>query len=179
MDHARHSLLVGSLTEATDQLLPVALLQLSSHLNDHGYKQIIKYVFLFTSLCLRACLPLTPTQLTCNRKNLKHQILKNFFECFSPILKTTREAKSLCHKELFLLKNDQLETANSIRHSAKISKVRGMVKSQYPTRRLTSACVCICPQNISCKNFPKNLYLQYAYISFNISRICVKIQKYW
>ena len=77
---------------------------------------------------------------------------------FFPILKTTRETKSLCHKELFLLKNDWLEVANSIRKSAKITKVRGRVKRPHPTRRLTSACVCICPQNNSCKNFPKNLY---------------------
>ena len=108
-------------------------------------------------LC-RVCLPLTPTQLTCYRQNLKHQILKIFLNGFSPILKTTREANSLCYKELFLLKNDGLVMANNSRQSAKITEVRGRVKRPHPTRRLTSACVCICRQNISCKNFPKNLY---------------------
>ena len=134
--------------------------------------------FLFTSLCLRACFPLTPTQLTRNRKNLKHQILKIFLNVFFPILKTTHEAKSLCHKELFLLKNDGLEVANSIRKSAKLAKVRGRVKRPHPTRRFCSACVCICPQNISCKNFPKNLYLQYAYIYVSIDQALLEVQKW-
>ena len=89
--------------------------------------------FLFTSLCLRACFPLTPTQLTCYRQNLKCQFKKFFLNGFFPILKTTREAKSLCYKELFLLKNCWLEVANSIRKQAKIAKVRGRVKRPHPT----------------------------------------------
>ena len=134
--------------------------------------------FLFASLCLWACFPLTPTQLTCHRKKRNHQILKIFLNVFFPILKTTCEAKSLCYKELFLLKNDWLEVANNSRQSAKNTEVRGRVKRPHPTRRLTSACVCICRQNISCKNFPKNLYLQYAYIYVSIDQALLEVQKW-
>lgn len=116
---------------------------------------------LFTFLChwfVCHSLPFDTNTIDVSPQKAQVQILKFFLNSFFPILKTTREAKSLCHKELFLLKNDWLGMANSIRKSAKITEVRGRVKRPHPTRRLTSACVCICRQNISCKNFPKKLY---------------------
>lgn len=91
---------------------------------------------------------------------------------------TTREAKSLYQKELFLIKIALLVMANSIRQSDKISQVRVRVKLPHPTRRLSSVCVCICPQNISCKNFPKNLYYQYDHISIHGIVLCIEIKKY-